>query len=74
MNRRKTLSFGLLLTTALLLTLLKVPVASSQGVTLVAAQVAGDLPVNDPNAEMWQEAIVLQVPLSAQTVTKPILR
>jgi Ethylbenzene dehydrogenase len=74
MNRRKALSFGLVLTAALLLTLLKVPLASSQGVTLVAAQVTGDLPVNDPNAEMWQKATALQVPLSAQTVTKPVLR
>ena len=74
MNKRKTLSFGLILTTALLLTFLKVPLASSQGVTLVAAQVTGDLPVNDPNSEVWQKAIALQVPLSAQTVTKPILR
>lgn len=74
MNRRKVLSFGLVLTAALLLTLLKVPLASSQGVTLVAAQVTGDLPVNDPNAEMWQSATALQVPLSAQTVTKPVLR
>ena len=74
MNRRKALSFGLVLATALLLTLLKVPLASSQGVTLVAAQVPGDLPVNDPNAEMWQKVTALQVPLSAQTVTRPILR
>ena len=74
MNRRKALFFGLVLMAALLLTLLKVPLASSQGVTLVAAQVKGDLPVNDPNAELWQKATALQVPLSAQTVTKPVLR
>src|SRR5512139_3754537 len=74
MNKRKTLSFGLVLAAALLLTLLKVPLASSQGVTLMAAQVTGDLPVKDPNSAVWQKATPLQVPLSAQTVTKPIMR
>ncbi len=74
MNKRKALSFGLVLIAALFLTLLKVPLASSQGVTLIAAQVTGDLPVKDPNAELWQKATPLQVPLSAQTVTKPVIR
>jgi hypothetical protein len=74
MNKRKILAFGLILATALLLTLLKVPLASSQGVTLMAAQVTGDLPAKDPNSEIWQKATALQVPLSAQTVTKPTLR
>lgn len=74
MNKRKALSFGLVLAAALLLTLLKVPLASSQGVTLVAAQVTGELPVKDPNSALWQKATALQVPLSAQTVTMPILR
>jgi len=51
----------------------KVPVASSQGVTLVAAQVEGELPL-DPGSPAWQDTTAVVVPLSAQTVTKPILR
>jgi len=74
MNKRKILSFVLILTTALFITLLKVPFASSQGITLTASQVSGGLPVKDPNSALWQQATALQVPLSAQTVNKPILR
>ncbi|MFN3742872.1 MAG: ethylbenzene dehydrogenase-related protein [Anaerolineales bacterium] len=74
MNRRKffALIFFLLLTVGL--NLLKVPLASSQGTTLVAAQIAGDLPLNDPNSPLWQKTTAVEVPLSAQTVIKPILR
>ena len=54
------------------LTFFKVPVASSQGVTLVAAQVEGDLPL-EPDAPAWQDTTAVVVPLSAQTVTKPIM-
>ena len=73
MNKRKFLSLGLILVTALLLTLLKVPLASSQGVTLQAAQVSGDLLLDDPDSAIWQSATAVEVPLSAQNVTKPML-
>jgi DMSO reductase family type II enzyme heme b subunit len=74
MYRRKFLTLSLFLALAVALTLLRVPLASSQGPTLIAAQVTGDLPTNDPNSPLWQKATALEVPLSAQTVTKPILR
>ncbi len=73
MNKHKFLSLGLILVAALLLTFLKVPLASSQGVTLEVAQVSGDLPLENPDSDMWQSATALEVPLSAQNVTKPML-
>ena len=73
MNKRRFLSLGLILVAALLLTFLKVPLASSQGVTLEAAQVSGDLPLEDPASDIWQSATAIEVPLSAQNVTKPML-
>lgn len=62
-----------LLLLAGLLTSLKIPVASSQGLTLVAAQIAEPLPIEDVNSPLWKQATALQVPLSAQTVTRPML-
>lgn len=58
---------------ALLLTWLRAPLVSSQGLTLVAAHVAGDLPLTDPLDERWQAATALVVPLSAQMIARPIL-
>ncbi len=74
MNKRKFLTLSLFLALAVMLTWLRVPLASSQGTTLIAAQISGDLPLNDPNSPVWQRATAVEVPLSAQTVTKPILR
>jgi DMSO reductase family type II enzyme heme b subunit len=73
MLTRSRLLYGLLLVLAAALTLLKIPVASSQGLTVVAARVRGDLPVNDPASELWQQAMTVNVPLSAQNVTRPML-
>jgi hypothetical protein len=58
---------------AVTLTLLKIPLASSQGLTLAAARASGDLPLTDANSPVWQEATAIEVPLSAQNVTKPVL-
>jgi len=44
---------------AAVLTFLKVPVASSQGVSIVAEYVPGDLSVKDLAAQTWQNANVL---------------
>ena len=67
----------LLLPAALLLalaaTLLRVPTASSQGVTLVARQVEGELPVDAPDSPAWEQAAPVEVPLAAQTVAAPRL-
>jgi len=73
MNKRYLLSLSLLVALAIALTFFKVPIASSQGLTLVAAQMSGDLPATDPNSDLWQKATAVQVPLSAQNVTRPIL-
>lgn len=61
-----------LLALAALLTLLKIPVASSQGVTITAAQVDGALPMDDVGAAIWEEATAVSIPLSAQIVARPM--
>ena len=73
MNRRNLLSLGLILAAAAALTFFKVPLASSQGVTLTAAQVSGDLPATNPASALWQKATAVEAPLSAQNATKPML-
>jgi hypothetical protein len=57
---------------AILFTVYKVPVASSQGQILSSAFVSGELPVMDVGAEAWQRARPLQIPLSAQQVSRPL--
>lgn len=54
------------------LTFFKVPLASSQGLTLTAAQTTAALPVADPADAAWQQATAIEVPLSAQNITKPM--
>lgn len=56
---------------AVVLTFLKVPLASSQGLTLVAAQLSQDLPLTDPDSDLWKQATAVDVPLSAQMIAKP---
>lgn len=73
MRHRYYAGLGLILALAAVLTLFKVPLASSQGLTLVAAEVTGDLPTADPSAAAWQTATAVDVPLSAQNVTRPML-
>lgn len=71
---RKHRWFVIILTFAIAgaVTLLKVPLASSQGTTLIAAQVEGDLPLEDLDSPLWQATTAMDVPLSAQTIAKPI--
>jgi hypothetical protein len=71
-NRNRIIFAGFLLL-AVLLTFLKVPVASSQGVTVVASLVEDSLPVNDPAAPLWEETTAIDIPLSAQNVSVPML-
>jgi hypothetical protein len=54
------------------LTLLNVPLASSQGTTLMAAVVSGELPVEDLDSSVWQQSSAIEVPLSAQNVARPM--
>jgi len=72
MRKRRWHFWILVALMAALMTLFKVPMASSQGTTLVAVQVAGDLPIEDLDSPAWQQATAVEVPLSAQTVTKPM--
>jgi DMSO reductase family type II enzyme heme b subunit len=74
MRRRSHLLVGLaIVALAVVLTFLKIPLASSQGLTLVAARSAGDLPLADPASPLWGQATAIEVPLSAQNIAKPIL-
>lgn len=73
MRRRSLISYALLLTLTVALTFLKIPVASSQGVTLLAERVPGALPIAEPDSPLWKRTAALDVPLSAQSVTKPML-
>jgi hypothetical protein len=40
---------------------------------LVSGQAQEDLPISDPDSTLWQEAPAVEVPLSAQNVSKPFL-
>ncbi|MBM4423694.1 MAG: hypothetical protein FJ030_09920 [Chloroflexi bacterium] len=73
MNKRSLLSLSLILAAAAALTFFKVPLAGSQGLTLVAAQVSGDLPLADLDSAVWQQATAIDVPLSAQNVVRPMM-
>jgi hypothetical protein len=56
-----------------ILTLARVPLASSQGLTLSAAYVPGSLTAGAIDSPMWTEAAPVPVPLSAQQVALPQL-
>ncbi|HUM71890.1 MAG TPA: ethylbenzene dehydrogenase-related protein, partial [Chloroflexota bacterium] len=72
MMTRSRLLLISLLAVAGVLTFFKIPLASSQGVTIVAVQVAGELPLTDAAAAAWEEATAVSIPLSAQIVAKPM--
>ncbi len=63
----------IILLCAIALTFFKIPLASSQGISLVAGWVEDDLPVEDPASQVWQKATAVEVPLSAQNIAKPYL-
>ncbi len=73
MIRRKHILFGIIFLCAIAITFSKTPLASSQGVSLVAGWVDGELPVEDTNSSLWQQTTAVEIPLSAQNVAKPIL-
>lgn len=73
MMKRKHFLLVILLLSAVALTFFKIPLASSQGLSLEAGWVDGDLPVDDPASSIWQTSTAVEVPLSAQNVTKPFL-
>lgn len=53
--------------------LVNAPLVSSQGLMITAAPVAGDLPLGEPNSDLWQQATAVEVPMSAQMIARPIL-
>lgn len=69
--RRRHFLFVILLLSAFALTFLKIPIASSQGVSLLSGWIDGELPVEDPASAQWQQATAVEVPLSAQNISKP---
>ncbi len=72
-NWRSSLWLISALVLAGLLTFYQVPLVSSQGVSIQAARLEGDLPLKDVSSADWQNATAVEVPLSAQQVTKPFL-
>jgi hypothetical protein len=73
MLTRSRLFVGLAVGLAVVLTFLRIPLASSQGSTLVATQLSQELPLTDPTSALWKQATAIEVPLSAQMITKPYL-
>ncbi len=73
MFTRSRLLIGVALLLSGVLTWLRIPVASSQGLVLVAAATEGDLAALTLDAEVWQQATAIEVPLSAQNISRPIL-
>ncbi|MBI4671067.1 MAG: hypothetical protein HY741_05305 [Chloroflexi bacterium] len=73
MRRKNLIVIGLILGVTLALRIFNIPIASSQGPTLVATHVSDALPATDPAAALWQKATPLEAPLSAQQVTAPAL-
>lgn len=71
--KKSTQLFFSLFALALLLTTYKIPLVSSQGVTIMAAKVSEALPVNDPSSPLWQKATAIEVPMSAQMIARPFL-
>jgi hypothetical protein len=73
MFTRSHLLLGVALLLAAALTWLRVPITSSQGLVLVAAATEDDLAALALDADVWQQATAVEVPLSAQNVSRPIL-
>jgi len=76
MDRKTRNVLGGVLVAALLLTVLQVhglvPSVSSAGTQLLSMGVRGPLPATDPESALWDEAVPLAVPLSAQAFVAPI--
>src|SRR3989337_2373958 len=72
MKRHPNWTLILVLAASLALTFFRVPLASSQGLTLLAPYVEQDLPIGVPDSPLWGQSPALEIPLSAQTVTRPM--
>src|SRR3990172_8510062 len=73
MKRHPNWTLILVLAATLALTFFRVPLAGSQGLTLLAPYVEQDLPIGDPASPLWQQSPALAIPLSAQNVTRPMI-
>lgn len=73
MKKRELLALSAVLILAGVLTFFKIPLASSQGLSLSARYVDEPLPVTDPYSELWRKATALEIPLSAQQTARPML-
>ena len=73
MKRHPNWTLILVPAATLALTFFRVPLASSQGLTLVAPYVEPDLPIDDPDSPLWSQSTALEIPLSAQTATRPMI-
>jgi len=51
----------------------KTPLASSQGLTITATEITGELPVSAPQSDLWNQTTAVEVPLSAQMIARPML-
>lgn len=73
MVTRSRILLGVALLLAVALTWFRIPLASSQGLVLVAAATESDLSALTVDSAVWQEATAVEVPLSAQSISRPIL-
>jgi hypothetical protein len=73
MKKREFLVISTIVLLAVALTVFKIPVASSQGLTLAARYVEEPLPVADPHSELWRKTQAVEIPLSAQQIARPML-
>jgi hypothetical protein len=73
MRKREFFVFSTIVILAIIMTVFKIPVASSQGLTLAARYVEEPLPVNDPDSELWRKTQAVEIPLSAQQIARPML-
>lgn len=73
MVTRSRLLLGVALLFAAMLAWYRIPLASAQGLVLVAAATESDLSALTAGADVWQEATMVEVPLSAQNISRPML-
>lgn len=76
MHTKSKAVLGLILALAFVITALQygdlAPGVAAAGTELVSALIEEALPVTDPESSLWQKATPLSVPLSGQSVVKPV--
>ncbi|MBM4435801.1 MAG: hypothetical protein FJ029_00915 [Actinobacteria bacterium] len=69
--RFRAMVLAALLLVAVAVTVARVPLAAAPATDLVAAHVAGPLPIKDPASPLWQSAVAIDAPMSGQVVAVP---